>query len=61
MQPVHHRLRPPPAASGDFSGAMALTNLMRGEEAFAAADMRRTQGQVAQISRCLAPVLVINL
>jgi hypothetical protein len=45
MQPVHHRLRPPPGAFGDFSGAVALNNLMQGKEAFAAAGMSRTQGK----------------
>ncbi len=51
----------PAGPGGNLCGTVALNNVMQSEEPLATASMRRAQGQTAQISRCLAPALMINV
>jgi len=60
MQPAHHGLRPPSRAFGNRRGTTAFGNLVPRQDAFAAAGMRGTQGQMAQIRNRLPPALMIN-
>lgn len=61
VQPVHDGLGMPAGPGGNLCGTVALNNVMQSEEPLATASMRRAQGQTAQISRCLAPALMINV
>jgi hypothetical protein len=45
---------------GDVRGAGTLCNIVEGKEALAAASMRSSQGQAAQVRQRLAPTLMIN-
>jgi hypothetical protein len=47
-------------ARGYTRGAGASRDVVQGEEAFAAAGMLGTQGQVAQVCQRLAPTLMLN-
>jgi hypothetical protein len=60
MQPTHHGLRPSSHAFGNRCGATALGNLVQRHEAFTAAEMRGSQGQVAQIRNRLIPAPMVN-
>jgi hypothetical protein len=61
VQPAHHRLRASSRAFGNRRGTTAFGDLVQRQEAFAAAGMRGTEGQVAQIRNRLAPALMVNL
>src|SRR4051794_35066376 len=58
--PPHHGLRPSSRAFGNRGGTTACGNLVQRQEAFAAARMGGTQGQMAQIRNRLAPALMVN-
>jgi len=60
VQPLHHGLRPSSRAFGNRGGTTAFGNLVQRQEAFAAARMGGTQGQMAQIRNRLAPALMVN-
>ena len=61
VQPVHHRLRPPPGAFSHFSGTVALSNFMQSQKTLPTARMAGAHRQVAQIGRSLSPALVFNV
>lgn len=60
VQPAHHCLRMAASARCDVCGAGALCDVVQGKEALAAAGMRGSQGQAAQIRQRLAPAFMIN-
>jgi hypothetical protein len=60
VQPTHHGLRPPSRAFGNRPGTTACGDLVQRQEAFAAARMGGTQGQMAQIRNRLAPAPMVN-
>jgi hypothetical protein len=60
MQPTHHGLRVAAGACSDMRRAGTLCDVMKGKETLAAASMRSSQGQAAQIRQRLAPTLMIN-
>jgi len=60
VQPAHHRLRVAAGAFCDVRGTGALCDVVEGKEALAAASMRGSQGQAAQIRQRLSPAFMIN-
>jgi hypothetical protein len=60
MQPPHHGLRASSGAFGNCRGTTALSYFVQRQEAFAAARMCGTQGQMAQIRNRLLPALMVN-
>ena len=65
--PGHCRRAPSPSQCGPAGpcarppgGAAVLGDVKQGERPFARAGMRRTQGQVTQVLRCLIPTRVIT-
>jgi len=60
MQPAHHGLRVAASTCCDARRAGPLCNVMEGKEALAAASVRGSQGQAAQIRHRLAPAVMIN-
>jgi hypothetical protein len=61
VQPAHYGLRSPSGAFGNRRGTTAFGDLGQRQEAFAAAGMGGTQGQMAQVRNRLAPALMVNL
>jgi hypothetical protein len=61
VQPTHHGLRPSSCVFGNRRGTTACGDLVQRQEAFAAARMGGTQGQMAQIRNRLVPALMVNL
>jgi len=60
VQPIHDGLRVATCAFGHPGGTGALRDIMQGKPSLAAADMRGTQSQLAQVSQRLAPAIMIN-
>jgi len=60
VQPVHYGLRAAAGAFCDLSGAGALRDIVQSEQSLAGAGMGGIQGHVPQVSRGLAPALIIN-
>ena len=60
VHPIHHRVGPPARAPGHLRGAAVLGDVKQSKRPLAGAGMRRIQGQVAQVLRCLTPARVIN-
>jgi len=60
MQPAHHGLRVAAGTCCDARRAGPLCNVVEGKEALAAASVRGSQGQAAQIRQRLAPAVMIN-
>ena len=60
VQPAHHGLRASSRAFGNRRRTTAFGDLVQCQETFAAAGMRSSQGQMAQIRNCLAPTLMVN-
>jgi len=60
VQPAHHGLRVAADARCHMHGAIPLCDVVEGKEALAAAGMRGSQGQAAQIRQRLAPTFMIN-
>jgi hypothetical protein len=61
VQPIHDGLRVATCAFSHPGGTPTLGNLIQGKPSLTAADMRGTQGQLAQVSHCLAPALMVNV
>lgn len=61
MQPLHHGLRVASRAFSHPRGTIAQGDLVKSEEALAAASVRGTQGLLAQLHRRLAPAFVVNV
>jgi hypothetical protein len=61
VQPAHHGLRTSSGAFANRRGTTAFGDLVQRQEAFAAAGMWGTQGQIAQIRNRLAPALMVNV
>ena len=60
VQPAHHGLRVAADTGCDVRGAVPLCDVMKGKETLAAAGMRGSQGQAAQVRQRLAPTFMIN-
>jgi len=60
VQPAHHGLRVAADARCDVRGAVPLRDVVEGKETLAAAGMRSSQGQAAQVRQRLAPTFMIN-
>ena len=60
MQPPHHGLRASSGAFGNRRGTTTFRDLVQRQEAFTAAPMGGTQGQMAQIRNRLVPALMVN-
>ena len=60
VQPAHHGLRVVAGARRDVRGTGPLCDVVQGKETLAAASMRGSQGQAAQVRQRLAPTFMIN-
>jgi hypothetical protein len=60
VHPAQNGVGPPARAPGHLGGAAVLGDVKEGEGPLAGAGMRRAQGKVAQVLRCLTPARVIN-
>ena len=60
VQPAHYHLRVVAGVYCDVRGAGPLCNVVEGKEALAAAGIRDSQGQGAQVRQRLTPAFMIN-
>ena len=60
VQPAHHRLRVAAGACRDMRRTGTLCDVVEGEEPLAAAGVRGSQGQAAQLRQRLAPALMVD-
>jgi hypothetical protein len=60
VQPIHDGLRTTAGAFCDPSGAGALRDIVQGQQSLAGAGMGGIQGHLPQVSRGLAPAIIIN-